>query len=406
MTNLLDMLQSQVGDTLVKQAGSLLNENESNMGKAIGAALPSLMGVLADKGSSESGAGELMDMISSGGFDGSMLDNLGDMLGGGATNNAGLDNMLQQGGNILGSLLGGNKQNGLTEMIANFAGIGKSSTGSLLKMAAPLLLSTVGKQVMKNGLNAGDLMKLLSGQTDFVKSAMPSGLGGVGKLLGLSGPLGDLGADARQAVSDVRETATAATNKSRNWLPYLLLGLVAIAAIWWFTRGGGEEAVEEGVAKTEQLAEDAAEKTKEMALDVASEVQAAAGSVGAKLQSWLKSGTGEGVFEFQHATFETGSSDINPQLESEIRTLAAIMKNNPSMTVEIAGHTDNTGDAGDNKELSMLRAQKIKALLAAEGVEKSRIEANGYGQEKPIAANDTEAGREKNRRVEVKVLSK
>jgi len=406
MTNLLDLLQSQVGDTLVKQAGSLLNENESNMGKAIGAALPSLMGVLADKGSSESGAGELMDMISSGGFDGSMLDNLGDMLGGGATNNAGLDNMLQQGGNILGSLLGGNKQNGLIEMIANFAGIGKSSTGSLLKMAAPLLLSTVGKQVMKNGLNVGDLMKLLSGQTDFVKSAMPAGLGGVGKLLGLSGPLGDLGADAREAVSDVRETATAATNKSRNWLPYLLLAVLAVAAIWWFTRGGGEEAVEEGVAKTGQMAEDAAEKTKEMASDVASEVQAAAGSVGAKLQNWLKSGTGEGVFEFQHATFETGSSDINPQLESEIKTLAAIMKENSSMTVEIAGHTDNTGDAANNKELSMLRAQKIKAMLAAEGVEKSRIEANGYGQEKPLASNDTEEGREKNRRVEVKVLSK
>jgi len=406
MTNLLDLLQSQVGDTFVKQAGSLLNENESNMGKAIGAALPSLMGVLADKGSSESGAGELMDMISSGGFDGSMLDNLGDMLGGGATNNAGLDNMLQQGGNILGSLLGGNKQNGLIEMIANFAGIGKSSTGSLLKMAAPLLLSTVGKQVMKNGLNVGDLMKLLSGQTDFVKSAMPAGLGGVGKLLGLSGPLGDLGADAREAVSDVRETATAATNKSRNWLPYLLLAVLAVAAIWWFTRGGGEEAVEEGVAKTGQMAEDAAEKTKEMASDVASEVQAAAGSVGAKLQNWLKSGTGEGVFEFQHATFETGSSDINPQLESEIKTLAAIMKENSSMTVEIAGHTDNTGDAANNKELSMLRAQKIKAMLAAEGVEKSRIEANGYGQEKPLASNDTEEGREKNRRVEVKVLSK
>jgi len=406
MTNLLDLLQSQVGDTFVKQAGSLLNENESNMGKAIGAALPSLMGVLADKGSSESGAGELMDMISSGGFDGSMLDNLGDMLGGGATNNAGLDNMLQQGGNILGSLLGGNKQNGLIEMIANFAGIGKSSTGSLLKMAAPLLLSTVGKQVMKNGLNVGDLMKLLSGQTDFVKSAMPAGLGGVGKLLGLSGPLGDLGADAREAVSDVRETATAATNKSRNWLPYLLLAVLAVAAIWWFTRGGGEEAVEEGVAQTGQMAEDAAEKTKEMASDVASEVQAAAGSVGAKLQNWLKSGTGEGVFEFQHATFETGSSDINPQLESEIKTLAAIMKENSSMTVEIAGHTDNTGDAANNKELSMLRAQKIKAMLAAEGVEKSRIEANGYGQEKPLASNDTEEGREKNRRVEVKVLSK
>jgi len=235
---------------------------------------------------------------------------------------------------------------------------------------------------------------------------MPAGLGGVGKLLGLSGPLGDLGADAREAVSDVRETATAATNKSRNWLPYLLLAVLAVAAIWWFTRGGGEEAVEEGVAKTGQMAEDAAEKTKEMASDVASEVQAAAGSVGAKLQNWLKSGTGEGVFEFQHATFETGSSDINPQLESEIKTLAAIMKENSSMTVEIAGHTDNTGDAANNKELSMLRAQKIKAMLAAEGVEKSRIEANGYGQEKPLASNDTEEGREKNRRVEVKVLSK
>lgn len=75
------------------------------------------------------------------------------------------------------------------------------------------------------------------------------------------------------------------------------------------------------------------------------------------------------------------------------------------MTVQLAGHTDNTGDPEANKKLSVDRAAAVKDLLVAGGIDASRIDTAGWGQEKPIASNETEEGRAKNRRTEL-VLTK
>jgi len=402
MENLLDLVKSQAGNVLVEQASSLLNENQSGVEKALGAALPSLLGSMVEKGSSQSGAEGLLNMINSGGFDGSLLDNLGDIMGGGAADSGDLNDIMNQGKNILGSLMDSNKQSGLIDMISNFAGLKKSSMGSLLSMAAPVLLSTIGKQVSSKGMNAADLMGLLSGQTDFIKAALPTGLSGIGNLLGFSGVLSGLGESAGETAAKATATASSAAQSSRRWLPYVLGALALIIAIWWFTRGSGGDMVEDAASQTEAMASDAMEATK----DVAASIEETASSMGENLKNWLASGSGDGVFEFQYATFQTGSVEINPDLANEINALADIMKANSSMRVEIAGHTDNTGDAEANKQLSLQRAEKIKTQLALAGVAANRIEAKGYGQEVPIASNDTEEGREKNRRVEIRVLSK
>jgi OOP family OmpA-OmpF porin len=83
-----------------------------------------------------------------------------------------------------------------------------------------------------------------------------------------------------------------------------------------------------------------------------------------------------------------------------------MLKANPALIVEIQGHSDSTGPAKFNKFLSELRAKAIKAVLVKNGIESSRLTTKGFGESAPIATNDTAAGREINRRVELKASYK
>ena len=80
------------------------------------------------------------------------------------------------------------------------------------------------------------------------------------------------------------------------------------------------------------------------------------------------------------------------------------MKNNPKVTVEVSGHTDNTGHVDYNKILSQRRADAIKSYLTEHGIDAKRITAVGYGIENPIGDNNTRVGRRLNRRTEFKIL--
>lgn len=88
-----------------------------------------------------------------------------------------------------------------------------------------------------------------------------------------------------------------------------------------------------------------------------------------------------------------------------IAEIVFFMKKYPSAKLKISGHTDNLGDENENKELSLARAKAVKKLLVKRGVNGKRIAAEGYGDKHPIKSNDTEEGREENRRVEFKIIN-
>ncbi len=108
----------------------------------------------------------------------------------------------------------------------------------------------------------------------------------------------------------------------------------------------------------------------------------------------------------QRVEFDTASDKIKGATSfSVLDAVAAALKNNPQIfLLEIGGHTDNQGDAKFNKELSQKRANAVMTYLTGKGIAAGRLQANGYGQEKPIGDNATAAGKQKNRRVEFKVL--
>ena len=101
--------------------------------------------------------------------------------------------------------------------------------------------------------------------------------------------------------------------------------------------------------------------------------------------------------------FDVNKSVVKTQAEFILDNIAKIMNENDDFNFIIEGHTDNTGVAEHNLQLSQERADAIKAYLIRKGVKSKRLEAKVYGQTRPIESNDTERGREINRRVEINV---
>jgi outer membrane protein OmpA-like peptidoglycan-associated protein len=104
--------------------------------------------------------------------------------------------------------------------------------------------------------------------------------------------------------------------------------------------------------------------------------------------------------------FDFNKSTLRNESENEIQQLVKLLTDVPTMKIEISGHTDNRGSDEYNKNLSNLRAKAVFDRLIASGIDISRLTYVGFGEEKPIATNDTEEGRQLNRRTEFKVLAK
>lgn len=102
--------------------------------------------------------------------------------------------------------------------------------------------------------------------------------------------------------------------------------------------------------------------------------------------------------------FETGKSNLVPESHDQIDLLVMLMQSNPKMIIEIAGHTDNTGGTKSSQKLSEERVEEVKRVLIEKGIDKKRVKGIGYGGSKPIASNNNEEGRMKNRRVEFRII--
>jgi OOP family OmpA-OmpF porin len=99
--------------------------------------------------------------------------------------------------------------------------------------------------------------------------------------------------------------------------------------------------------------------------------------------------------------FDTNKADIKEKYNYDIKRVADFMKEFPDTTAEIGGHTDNVGSAEYNQKLSEKRANSVRQYLINKfGIDGSRLTAAGYGLTEPVADNDTEEGRQQNRRVE------
>lgn len=432
--NLLDAAKGLFTNELVGKASSYLGESESGVTKAIGGILPSVLSGLIDKSSSHDGANTIANLAGEQHNSG-ILGNLGSFFG----NDSG--SLLNKGAGLLSGLFG-NKTDGLTSLISNFAGIKSSSTSSLLSMAAPMILGLLGKHAASSGLGASGIASLLSSQKSSVASALPAGLN-------LSSMFSGFGDKATETVSHAKATAanyaTDVEEKSGGAMKFLLplLLLAALAAgVWYFTKDGCGKTTDTVVAGADSLKEKAVEvggdvknavvatvgkldsltgefnydMGKMVTIDLpnsAGKLEVGENSTENKLYKFLSDSkstidTVKGNwFEFTNVHFKTGSSDLTDESMTQLKNMVAISKAYPTAQFKFGGYTDNTGSAAGNVALSQKRADAVAAMVTKLGAGKGSIAGTkGYGPEHPIADNATAEGKAQNRRVAVNVKAK
>ena len=458
--NLLDLAKSYISSSAISQLSGMLGESEHNTQKAFDGALPSVLGGLLQKANEPGGAGSIMDMIGEvmtpNRADGDVVTPENGILGqlGSLLSSQGQSgSLLSMGSGILQSLFG-DKTSAISSAIASYSGVKQSSASSLLSLAGPILVSVLGKTISKEGTGISGLGSLLSSQQAHLTSAMPSGLGSLlGAIPGL-GMLGSLGSKVGEFISPAtshvpptnvpptRPTPEYSSNDDNssgggaNWLPWILL-LLGLAALFYFMRSCGKE--KEAVTTTTETVIDSTSSTLDNAADHIGEAADSAGSAisdaAAKLGAFFKRKLPSGLelnipelgienkliqfiedsgkpvdkttwFNFDRLLFNTGQATLRPESQEQLTNIAAILKEYPKVNIKLGGYTDNTGSAAVNKKLSQDRAETVLGELVKLGVDKSRLEAEGYGPEHPVASNDTEEGRAENRRIAIRVTQK
>jgi flagellar motor protein MotB len=111
------------------------------------------------------------------------------------------------------------------------------------------------------------------------------------------------------------------------------------------------------------------------------------------------------TYPLENVYFDINDWKIQTRSYPALDDLWNTLKNNSGMKIEIAGHTDNTGDDDANMKLSQQRANEVMTYLITKGISRERLLAKGYGETVPIASNDDEDGRQNNRRTEVRIIS-
>ena len=377
--NLIDLARDYLTPDVLSKMSSLVGESPVATQKAMGAIVPSLAGAACNQASTPGGASKLLGLLSTSGLDTGLLNNFGGALSGGTAT----DGLLRTGSNLLNGLLG-DRVNSVASVIGNFAGIQGSSAMKLLSIAAPLLFGLLGKQVASGGVTASNLSTLLAGHRDSIMQFAPSGLASA---LGLHSNSDLCGA----APPAVRPAYVEEKKAFPIWgwlLP--LLAIIAAFLLWRSCSAQGP-------------------RMASITLPCGTVLSLQEGTFNYNLANFMLKGSDSElpkVFVFDHLNFDSATTRLTPESNATVNDLIAIMKCYPNMQVELDGHTDNTGDAAANKQLSIDRANAVRDMLSQAGVDPSRITTQGFGADKPIASNDTEEGKARNRRTELVVLKR
>jgi hypothetical protein len=272
------------------------------------------------------------------------------------------------GQSLLGSLLG-SKLGPVSDFIASRAGIRGTSAMSLLGMAAPFLMGTIGKQVSSQGLDAGGLGQLLGSQGQYLKDVLPSGLAntlGIGKLL--SGSTDTQRVEtataraAQPAQAAYRQVEPAAARSGGilkwAWVP-LLLALAGWFAVNHMNRPGVG-----GTAETPTVTTGQAYKMPDL-----SQLHVTPGSVADNLAKAISSGDWSKTIDLQgFNTDATGA--LSESAKAGTREIGQVLAAAPTVKIQITGH-------GDTDEAGLSRANAIKSALLSAGIAEDRISTTG-----------------------------
>jgi outer membrane protein OmpA-like peptidoglycan-associated protein len=368
--NLVELVSSAITPDAVQGISRVLGERDSTVQSGIGALVPALIGGLAGKASTPSGASNLLGVLNGPNVDGGMIGNLGNVLGSGPP-----DALLQQGGNLLGGLFGADKTSSMAGALAGMTGMKTGSAMNLLMMVAPMVLGVLKRFISEQRLGPGEVSELFAGQKQFLDGKLDSRLTSA---MGFSSPsslLSGLGetaagaargaaATAGRAGATVAATAAAASTAAaprRSWLPWALAAVVAAVLLSMLPRFSGRDssptqAQAPAPATTTAKSESPATTANAPSTPATT---AAMGAAPASLPAKIY--------------FDTGKAELGAEGTAVVKSVASMLAANPSAKVALTGFTDKTGDTAANQELAKKRATAVKAALESAGVAPDRV---------------------------------
>ena len=383
-TNLLDLARAQLTPEVIQRASSLVGESPASTQRAMEAAAPTIFAGVVQEGSSLSGASHLMRMLDETGLTGSMAG-LAERK---EAESGALESLVATGNELFGRLFGG-RAGSVVEATAASSGVKSSSMSSILGLTTPLVLGALGSEIASRHLDAAGLASLLSEQKSAVARMLPTGAAAA---LGLSG------APTREPVN----TRAVDVKPGPMRVPWLLLAAVALALI--VGSALRNRTVSKPVSPT--VPDVGVAPPVVRAPSVGNTPVVGQGTASRQLALFLATPTGElpKRFVFDNLTFDSTTAQLAPTSTATLDSVAAVLNEHPTAQIVLDAHTDNVGGPAGNRALSQNRADAVKAALVSRGVAADRISTLGVGQDRPIAANDSEEGRAQNRRTEIVVV--
>ena len=392
-SSLIDSLLSLATPQITAALSSRLGESESSVQKGLQGGLASILGALAGKAGDDDFLKTIFNMITGPGAGAGLLSSLGGVASGSAN-----PDVTDLGSRFLSQVLG-SQQSTVTSAIGSASGLKSSSAGSILSMAAPMVMGLLGQRAADSNLNAGSLGSLLKAELPSLQRFLPAGLSGILSSFG----------SAPAAIADETESGM-------KWLVPAFLGLALLGGLFWFLNQS-KEPVKEAAKVIETKTEDTAKSMWaalgeffKRKLPNGVELDIPKMGVENKLIDFIEDASKPvdktTWFDFDRLLFDTGKATLQPASQAQLADIANIFKAYPKVKAKVGGYTDNVGDKAMNQKLSEERATNVRAELVKLGVEADRLTAEGYGEEHPIADNTVEEGRQKNRRISMRLTEK
>jgi outer membrane protein OmpA-like peptidoglycan-associated protein len=388
---LLDSLRDLVTPDLVSRTSALLGESEGAVEKAFRAAFPAILAGLVQNADDPSSMERVLALANDPSLQASAPHDLAAAIASGGTESPALEL-----GRRLLALVFGDRTDAMTSAIAGHSGLQSRTASSLLALAAPLVLGVVREHAARGGLDAAALGRWILGQRDAILAAVPPAVAEV------------VGVEPTRRP----ESLGAAPSAPRSSWVWPLAAILVALGLWALLRAPDRASAPDAelppVAATPPAAGMGAPVVR--ALPNGVEIEVPANGLETELivliedpnrpvkpPTWLA---------FDRLAFEPGSATLLPESRDQLADVASILQAYPSVKVKVGGYTDDTGDAAANQRLSKDRADSVVLELVALGIQPARLEAEGFGQDRPLADNDTEAGRAKNRRVALRLTEK
>jgi OmpA-OmpF porin, OOP family len=397
--NVLDNITSYFTPDIIEKASSFLGENPASTSKAVRGIVPSVLDRLVNLVSAPGGEGQLENLVNKAGADGGIVNNVSGLFSGGNTTTSAMG----VGRDLLGSLFAGNT-NSVASAVSNFSGISSNSARSLMALVAPLVLGALAKLRYAQTMTTGALANMLSGQRASIAAAVPSTLSTVAPAYATATTAAAFAPAASTDVQGLRHvtvTREAERPRAMNWM-WLLIPLLAVL-FYFGLRGRGSPPARTAAVPAVNPAREGVRLCNGQSVPLTRD------SFNYNLGNFLVTGSNAELpktFVFDNLNFDSATTTLTPESRATVNDLVTILNACPSAQVKLVGHTDSTGDTAANVTLSQNRANVVKDMLVSGGVAGDRVSTAGYGQEKPVASNDTEEGKARNRRTELIVVQR